>query len=48
VLSEGDRLKLEQSFSKTELHAAVFGSNALGAPGPDGFYFFYFTNIFGS
>jgi hypothetical protein len=42
LLSELDRLDLEKSFTELELKETFFGSEASGAPGPDGFSFMFY------
>jgi hypothetical protein len=41
-----DQLLLEQPFTKKKLREAVFGSEAQGAPGPDGFGFLFYQYFF--
>jgi Reverse transcriptase (RNA-dependent DNA polymerase) len=45
VLSDTDRLELEKPFTEEEIHKAVFGSEASGAPGPDGFSFLFYQHF---
>jgi hypothetical protein len=45
LISESDRMELEKSFTELELKEAVFGSEASGAPGPDGFSFMFYRHF---
>jgi hypothetical protein len=45
-LSSSDQLILECSFTEKELRDAVFGSEAHGAPGPDGLSFLFYQYFF--
>ena len=45
-LSESDRGQLEMPFSEQEIRSAVFGSDAQGAPGPDGFSFLFYQHFY--
>jgi hypothetical protein len=38
-------MELEKSFTELELKEAVFGSEASGAPGPDGFSFMFYRHF---
>jgi hypothetical protein len=45
LVDESSRLFLEQPFTLAELKETVFGSNASGAPGPDGFSFAFYQHF---
>lgn len=40
-----DRHSLEFPFTELELQKAIFGSDASGAPGPDGFSFLFYQHF---
>jgi hypothetical protein len=42
LVSEAQNSELDREFSEEEVKAAVFGSYAEGAPGPDGFSFLFY------
>jgi hypothetical protein len=45
VVSEAHNSELDREFSEEEVKAAVFGSYAEGAPGPDGFSFLFYQKF---
>jgi hypothetical protein len=45
-LSISDQRILEQPFTEKELKDAIFGSEAHGAPRPDGFSFLFYQHFF--
>jgi Reverse transcriptase (RNA-dependent DNA polymerase) len=45
LVTEQARLELEKPFTMNELKDAVFGSNASGAPSPDGFTFAFYQHF---
>jgi hypothetical protein len=44
-VSEAHNSELDKVFSEEEVKAAVFGSYAEGAPGPDGFSFLFYQKF---
>jgi hypothetical protein len=42
LIAESDRMDLEKPFTDLELKEIVFGSEALGAPGPNDFSFMFY------
>jgi hypothetical protein len=42
LISESDKMELEKAFTELELRDVVFGSEASGAPGPDGLSFMFY------
>jgi hypothetical protein len=46
LLSDMNRQNISKAFTEEELKIVVFGSDAFGAPGSDGFSFLFYQHFF--